>query len=87
MKKILGLLTLVLVSAGALAACGDSQGDSCTTDNDCGSNLFCQAITGRGDKCCPTPPESSDNVSCHGIGESTMPSEPVVTSTQTDSGL
>jgi hypothetical protein len=69
MKKILGLLAMALVAAATstLGACGDSEGDACTTDNDCGSQLLCQPIAGRGDKCCPTPAEESDNESCHAI--------------------
>jgi hypothetical protein len=69
MKKILGLLAMVLVTAATstLGACGDSEGDTCVTDNDCGSQLLCQPINGRGDRCCPTPPEDSDNDACHAV--------------------
>jgi hypothetical protein len=49
-----------------VVACSGSQGDECTTDSDCKSNLTCQPIEGR-DKnyCCPAPPESSDYANCH----------------------
>jgi hypothetical protein len=49
-----------------IAACSGSQGDTCTTDSDCHSNLVCQPIQGRASLyCCPTPAESSDYASCH----------------------
>ena len=83
MKKILGLLVTLLVTVPMLGACGDSEGDACTTDNDCGSQLLCQPVVGRGDKCCPTPAENSDNESCHAVVVSTGTS---TTSTDADSG-
>ena len=88
MKKILGLLAMALVAAPilGLGGCGNGEGDSCVTDNDCGSQLLCQAIDGRGDKCCPAPAEESDNVSCHAVVGGTTVFEPVA-SGQTDSGL
>jgi hypothetical protein len=55
-------------------ACGSSQGDSCTSDKDCGSNLACQTIRGRTQNyCCPTPPEASDYQNCHGIANAPAP--------------
>ena len=86
MKKILGLVIMALVAAPTLGACGDSEGDTCTTDNDCGSQLLCQAVTGHGVRCCPTPPESSDNASCHPTTDDSDTNEPVVNSTP-DSGI
>ena len=88
MKKILGLLAVALVAAPlfGLGGCGDSEGDTCTTDNDCGSQLLCQAIDGRGNRCCPTPSEESDNIACHPVTGGTTVFEPVVNG-QTDSGL
>jgi hypothetical protein len=57
------------ISATVLACSGDAhnEGGTCATVKDCGGNLSCQPITGRrGDFCCPTPPESSSETSCHG---------------------
>ena len=49
-----------------VAACGSGQGDECTTDSDCHSNLSCQTIQGRPKLyCCPTPAQSSDYANCH----------------------
>jgi hypothetical protein len=47
-------------------ACSGSQGDECTKDSDCKSNLTCQPVEGR-DKnyCCPTPATASDYANCH----------------------
>jgi hypothetical protein len=49
-----------------IVACSGSQGDECTTDSDCKSNLTCQPVEGRGKNyCCPTPATMSDFASCH----------------------
>ena len=49
-----------------MAACSGGQGDTCSTDSDCGANLMCQPIKGRTKNyCCPTPAESSDYSNCH----------------------
>ncbi len=49
-----------------MVACSGSQGDECTKDSDCHSNLTCQPIQGRGKTyCCPTPAETSDYTHCH----------------------
>ncbi len=58
-----------LVSAALSAACagpmGKGEGDSCTSADDCSSNLTCQPVTGRqGDFCCPTPPSTSKEANC-----------------------
>jgi hypothetical protein len=49
-----------------IAACSGGQGDECTTDSDCKTNLTCQPVEGR-DKnyCCPTPATQSDYANCH----------------------
>ena len=49
-----------------IVACSGGQGDECTKDTDCKTNLTCQPIEGRNKTyCCPTPPESSDYANCH----------------------
>jgi len=49
-----------------IVACGSGQGDECTKDTDCHSNLTCQPIQGRPKLyCCPTPATSSDYANCH----------------------
>jgi hypothetical protein len=59
------LLSLAFVSL-AVAACGSGQGDTCSSDSDCGANLTCQPIKGRSSNyCCPTPAETSDESNCH----------------------
>ncbi len=58
-----------LVAAALSSACagpmGKGEGDSCTTNDDCSSNLTCQPIYGRSqDYCCPTPPSTSKEQNC-----------------------
>jgi hypothetical protein len=49
-----------------IVACSGGQGDDCTTDSDCKSNLTCQPVEGRDKRyCCPTPATSSDYATCH----------------------
>jgi hypothetical protein len=56
----------VAFAALTVAACSSGQGDECTKDSDCGANLSCQTIGGRGKLyCCPTPAQSSDYANCH----------------------
>ena len=65
MKAWITVLALGLVT---MVACGGpGQGDECGgSQDDCGSNLTCQPIKGRGKSyCCPTPPEQSSNSNCH----------------------
>jgi hypothetical protein len=49
-----------------VTACSGGQGDECTVDSDCKTNLTCQPVEGR-DKnyCCPAPATSSDYATCH----------------------
>lgn len=60
------------MGAAALVACagpigGKGEGESCSTEDECGSNLTCQPVDGRSeDYCCPTqgvgaPPPKADN--------------------------
>jgi hypothetical protein len=56
-----GLVGLV-ACAGPI---GKGQGDSCSSQDECGSDLTCQPIGGRsGDYCCPTPATASTNGNC-----------------------
>ena len=55
-------------SATVIACSSDShnEGGTCVESKDCGGNLSCQPIEGRqGNFCCPTPPSSSSEGSCH----------------------
>lgn len=55
-------LTGLLACAGPI---GKGQGDSCSSQDECGSDLTCQPVTGRsGDYCCPTPRSASSNGNC-----------------------
>ena len=59
-------LFAVAFATFAIVACSGGQGDTCTTDSDCKSNLSCQTIEGRSSLyCCPTPATSSDYANCH----------------------
>ncbi len=69
-------MTIMMVAAGfvgALAAgcagqTGKDEGESCSRDEDCNNQLFCQPVQGRtGDFCCPAPPESSNSSNCHPV--------------------
>jgi hypothetical protein len=58
-----------IVTAVSLLACagpiGKGEGDSCSTADDCSSDLTCQYVQGRtGDFCCPTPAISSKEANC-----------------------
>jgi hypothetical protein len=58
-------------AAVALLACagpvGKGEGDTCSTNDDCSSNLICQPIGGHGDVCCPAPPSSSKESNCQAV--------------------
>jgi hypothetical protein len=62
-RKMAGVMVAaMLVAAGVLAGCagetGKGEGDSCS-GNDCGGQLQCQSVNGRGgDFCCPAPLET-----------------------------
>lgn len=54
------------LSSACAGPMGKGEGDSCTTNDDCSSNLICQPVTGRSeDYCCPAPPTSSKEQNCH----------------------
>jgi hypothetical protein len=68
-KKALLAWAIGIGAAVALLACagpvGKGEGDSCSTADDCSSNLTCQPIDGRsGDYCCPTPASTSKESNC-----------------------
>ncbi len=94
MKRAFGFLFALAIAIPMSAACGNSEADDCKTDDDCGSNLTCQPIPGRGDRCCPSPSDSSNYEDCHGLGENqTNGTSPIttasagnVTATPPDSG-
>jgi hypothetical protein len=55
----------VMMAVACAGPLGKGDGDSCSTADDCSSNLTCQAITGRqGEYCCPTPPTASKESNC-----------------------
>ena len=67
-------MTIVMVAVGlvgALAAgcagqVGKGEGESCSRDEDCNNQLFCQPVQGRqGDFCCPAPATASGEANCH----------------------
>lgn len=66
-RKISGVMvSAMLVAAGVLAGCagetGKGEGDGCSGNSDCGGQLICQSVAGRGgDFCCPTPLKTPDN--------------------------
>ena len=68
-KKALLAWACGIVATVALLACagpvGKGEGDSCSTADDCSSNLTCQPISGRNaDYCCPTPASTSKEGNC-----------------------
>lgn len=60
-RKIVGAMVAGLLGVGALAACagnatGTSEGDSCSSVDECNSQLQCQFVQGHnGSFCCPAP--------------------------------
>jgi len=74
MVHMRAFVVLAFGFAAALAACagpmGKSEGDQCSSQSDCSSNLTCQPITRSGkttDVCCPTPPGESGNEACQAM--------------------
>jgi hypothetical protein len=57
----IGAVVALLACAGPV---GKGEGDSCSTNDDCSSNLTCQPVTGHGVVCCPTPASSSKEGNC-----------------------
>lgn len=60
-----GLFAAMLVTAGVLVGCagegGPGEGDSCSPGQDCGGQLQCQDVHGRGGTyCCPAPLQLED---------------------------
>ena len=56
------VLTGLVACAGPI---GKGQGDNCSSQDDCSSDLTCQPVSGRsGDFCCPTPPDTSSSDNC-----------------------
>jgi hypothetical protein len=54
-----------VLSAACAGPTGKGEGDSCTSNDDCSSNLTCQPVDGRqGDFCCPTPADASSQSNC-----------------------
>ena len=59
------LATAIFVGI-TIVACSGGQGDECTNDSDCKSNLTCQSVEGRNKNyCCPAPATMSDYANCH----------------------
>jgi hypothetical protein len=60
-RKVSSLVVAVGLIGGMVAGCtgetGKGQGESCSSDSDCGGiGTQCQPVAGRtGDFCCPTP--------------------------------
>ncbi|HEY3815656.1 MAG TPA: hypothetical protein VGL81_00715 [Polyangiaceae bacterium] len=59
----------VVTVAGLVAGCagpmGKGEGDSCSGNDECSSDLTCQPVGGRsGDFCCPTPADASSKSNC-----------------------
>jgi hypothetical protein len=51
-----------------MLGCKGAEGDDCSSDTECHSNLTCQPIRGRPhDYCCPTPATASKEDNCHAI--------------------
>jgi hypothetical protein len=67
MKRALGFLFAAVIAFPLFAACGSSEGDNCKSDDDCDSNLTCQPVTGRGNRCCPTPASASNYTDCQPV--------------------
>jgi hypothetical protein len=61
-------VVLAAVTCGLIACVGPNgkgEGESCSSPDDCGSDLTCQPVTGRsGDFCCPTPADTSTKSNC-----------------------
>jgi hypothetical protein len=65
MKKLVISFTVVGVLVALCAACagpmGKGEGDGCSGNDECGSNLTCQPVGGHGgDYCCPAPLQLPD---------------------------
>ncbi len=59
-RKIAGVMVAAVLVGTAVAGCagetGKSEGDSCSSNNDCEGQLFCEYVNGRGGTfCCPAP--------------------------------
>jgi hypothetical protein len=55
----------VVMAVACAGPIGKGEGDSCSSADDCSSNLTCQPIYGRqGDFCCPTPPDAGSAANC-----------------------
>jgi hypothetical protein len=55
----------VAMAVACAGPIGKGEGDSCSSADDCSSNLTCQPITGRqGDYCCPTPATAGNAANC-----------------------
>jgi hypothetical protein len=67
-RKTLFVMMAVAAFGGAVIACvgpvGKGEGDSCNSEDQCGSDLTCQPIGDTGDFCCPTPASSSKKSAC-----------------------
>jgi len=68
MFRKMACVVVASVACGLLACAGPNgkgEGESCSSQEDCGSDLTCQPITGRqGDFCCPAPADSSTKSNC-----------------------
>jgi len=69
LRKIVFVGMALFATASGLGACagpmGKGEGDSCSSQDDCSTDLTCQPIQGHGDVCCPAPPDNSSKSSCH----------------------
>jgi hypothetical protein len=85
MSTVLKLTFSLGFGALLFLACSSGQGDSCSTDNDCGANLTCQPVHGRDQNfCCPTPAEASDYQNCHPVQGATPTPAPAPTTAPAD---
>lgn len=73
MFRKVGSTVIVSVACGLIGCAGPiggkSQGESCSTEDECGTDLTCQPIAGHGDVCCPTPADTSTSSGCQAASD------------------
>lgn len=66
---VMGLVAMVSTVGACAGPMGKGEGDSCSTQDDCSSDLTCQPVPGHGDVCCPAPADSSTKANCQASGD------------------
>jgi hypothetical protein len=66
----MAVVAVACIVAGCAGPMGKGEGDSCSGQDDCSTDLTCQPIGGRsGDYCCPAPADASSKPNCQAQGD------------------